>query len=229
MSVDIIREQLRRRAVLLEIGGFRPPDNPTGSWFGRVNFGLPDEAWPMMNDSPMRALCQINLTEMPFRPPRLQDIEFIAIFIGPEELPLDAPNGENWCLRAYKELTQLTPLAQVDTGSPIKPFPMRAHLVEEDYPCWEDVPLEVPEEVEGRYYDLFENVWGFKLGGWPSLVQSEIFWASGNKHSIDPEYVFQIDTIEKANWMWGDNGVGYFGRGTKEGHTDEWALAWQCY
>lgn len=29
--------------------------------------------------------------------------------------------------------------------------------------------------------------------------------------------------------MWGDNGVGYFGRGTVEGRTDEWAFEWQCY
>jgi hypothetical protein len=29
--------------------------------------------------------------------------------------------------------------------------------------------------------------------------------------------------------MWGDNGVGYFGRGTAPGKQDEWTLAWQCY
>lgn len=229
MDIDSTREQLRRRAVLLKIGGFRPPNDPASSWFGRVNFGLPGEVWPMMNNDPMHALCQINLAEIPFRSPHLRDIDFISIFIGPEELPIDAPNGENWCLRTYKDLTRLIPLAQVDKGSPIKPFPMRPHLIEEDYPCWEDVPIEVSGEIEERYYDLFENVRGFKLGGWPSLIQSEIFWASWNKHPIDPEYVFQIDTTEKANWMWGDSGVGYFGRGTKEGHTDEWALTWQCY
>jgi len=38
-----------------------------------------------------------------------------------------------------------------------------------------------------------------------------------------------IDTTEKGNCMWGDNGVGYFGRGTVAGRQDEWAVEWQCY
>ncbi|MHC4974852.1 MAG: DUF1963 domain-containing protein, partial [Planctomycetota bacterium] len=77
--------------------------------------------------------------------------------------------------------------------------------------------------------DLFENTPGFKLGGWPTLIQSEIFWAPWNRHPAAPEYVFQIDSTAKGNWSWGDGGVGYFGRGTAPGKTDEWALAWQCY
>jgi uncharacterized protein YwqG len=105
---------------------------------------------------------------------------------------------------------------------------MRPKVVEEDYPEWEDVPCAVPPEADDKYYDLFPNVPGFKLGGWPTLVQSEIYWAPGQKHPISPEYVFQIDTTEKGNWMWGDSGVGYFGRGTVAGRRDEWAIEWQC-
>ena len=142
---------------------------------------------------------------------------------------MDAPNGEGWCLRAYPSLAALVPLAQPDTGSVIKSFPMRAQVIERDYPCWEDVPIQLPSQIEDNYYDLFQNAGGFKLGGWPSLVQSEIFWAPWNKHPAAPEYVFQIDTTEKGNWMWGDNGVGYFGRGTAPGRENEWALEWQCY
>jgi hypothetical protein len=58
------------------------------------------------------------------------------------------------------------------------------------------------------------------LGGWPTLIQSEISW--GKKHPAAPEYVFQINTTQKGNWMWGDNG-------TAKGRRDEWALDWQCY
>ena len=89
------------------------------------------------------------------------------------------------------------------------------------------IPL--PPEVEEDYVDLFENVQGFKLGGWPTLIQSEIYWAPWNKHPASPEYVFQIDSTEKGNWAWGDNGLGYFGRGTAPGHEDVWTLSWQCY
>jgi hypothetical protein len=31
---------------MMEIGGFRPPENPSASWFGRVNLALPEEQWP---------------------------------------------------------------------------------------------------------------------------------------------------------------------------------------
>lgn len=179
----------------------------------------------------MHALCQINLTEMPFRPPRLDDLEFIAVFIGPKELPTDGAdaNGTNWCLRAYRRVDDLIPLQAANTGSWIKPFPMRAKVIDEDYPCLDDVPRPVPPEAEDNYYDYFSNAGGFKLGGWPTLIQSEIFWGPWQKHPIAPEYVFQIDTTQKANWIWGDNGVGYFGRGTVDGRRDEWAIAWQCY
>jgi hypothetical protein len=190
---------------------------------------LKAEEWPTTNGDPMHALCQINLTEMPFRPPRLDDVEFVTVFIGPNELPNDDANGSNWCLRAYSSLSLLVPLSSRQTGTHIKPFPMRPRILEEDYPIWDDVNFELDEDVEDSYYDNLSNAHGLKLGGWPTLIQSEIFWAPRNKHPAAPEYVFQIDTTEKGNWMWGDNGVGYFGRGTTPGRENEWACAWQCY
>jgi uncharacterized protein YwqG len=230
MTVNEFREKIKRRAIVMDIGGFRPPDNPMASWFGKVNVCLRGEGWPMQDGKPMHALAQINVDDLPFRPLRLSDIGLITIFIGSsDDLPIDEPNGQNWCLRAYQNTDGLVLLDVMNSGSSIKPFPMRPRVVEEDYPCWEDIPYECPEEIEDDYYDLFENIPGFKLGGWPDLIQSEIFWAPLNKHPIIPEYVFQIDTTEKGNWMWGDNGVGYFGRGTAKGHENEWALAWQCY
>ncbi|MEX0713475.1 MAG: DUF1963 domain-containing protein [Pirellulales bacterium] len=229
MDADEIRTKLAKPAIVMELGGFRPPDSPSASWFGRVNLSLPGELWPKTNGKPMHALCQLNLTELPFRAHRLDDVELIAVFIGPDDLPVDAPNGDQWCLRAYQKIGQLRPLAPIDTGSTIKSLPMRPAVVQADFPCWEDVPFPLPEELEESYYDLLGNIEGFKLGGWPSLIQSEIYWAPWNKHPIAPEYVFQIDTTDKGNWAWGDNGTGYFGRGTAAGHHDEWTLAWQCY
>ncbi len=227
--IEEFKREVKRKAVVLDIGGFRPPEDPFYSWFGKVSFCKSDEDWPMQDGKPMHALAQINLTDFPFKPKGLEKIEFITVFIGPRELPVDTPNGNNWEIRTYENLSDLIPLNQLDTGSWIKPFPMKSRVVEEDYPCWEDVPVECPEEIEDDYYDLFDNVNGFKFGGWPTLVQAEIFWAPWNKHEACPEYVFQIDTTEKGNWMWVDNGVGYFGKGTAEGKEGEWTLSWQCY
>jgi len=229
---DLIKEfgnRIVRKAIILDIGGFKPPENPMSSWFGKVAFCSNGEEWPLFDGEQMHALAQINLADLPYKPKGLEDLEFIAIFIGPNELPVDEPNGTKWLIRTYSNLSQLIPLEAAETNSGIKPFPMKAREVQEDFPCWEDVPIDCPEEIDDDYYDLFENVRGFKLGGWPTLIQSEIFWAPWNKHEAEPRYVFQIDTTEKGNWMWGDNGVGYFGRGTTKGKENEWALEWQCY
>jgi uncharacterized protein YwqG len=229
MNENEFRERIKRRAIEMEIGGFRPPEDPLTSWFGQVLLCAPGEVWPMQSGKPMHALAQIVLRDFPFRPKGVEDIALITVFVGPDELPDNTPNGLHWCLRAYKSTDHLVPLPRIDTGSDMIEFPMRPNLIGEDYPCWEDVSEECPEEIEDDYYDLFENNPGFKFGGWPSLIQSGIFWGSGDKHLIAPRYVFQIDSTEKGNWMWGDNGVGYFGRGTAAGHENDWALAWQCY
>jgi uncharacterized protein YwqG len=227
--IEDFKNSIKRRAIVLDIGGFRPPEDPLASWFGKVSFCVEGESWPIHDDEPMLAVAQINLTEFPFKPDGLEDIDFICVFIDAKELPTDTPNGSGWEIRTYSKIADLVPLRQQETKSWLKPFPMKPRIIEEDYPCWEDVPIDCPDEIDDDYYDLFDNVSGFKFGGWPSLIQSEIYWAPWNKHEACPSYIFQIDTTEKGNWMWGDNGVGYFGKGTAKGKENEWALAWQCY
>jgi uncharacterized protein YwqG len=228
MELEQIKKQLRRKAVLLEIGGFKPVDDDKASWFGCVNFYSAGEDWPAFEGKPLHPLCQINLVEFPYRMKELEDIDFITVFIS-DDIPNDTPNGQGWCLRTYRSIDKLVPINKVATNSQIKSFQMRPKIIEEDYPCWEDIPIEIPEEIEENYYDIFSNVSGFKFGGWPTLIQSEIFWAPFNKHPIKPEFVFQIDSNEKANWFWGDNGAGYFARGTTPGKENEWAFSCQCY
>lgn len=234
VSLRKLRDKFARRAVVLDLAGRRSRSDVAASWFGRVNLALPGEGWPESQDGPMHALCQINLTELPFRPPPFKGLELVTVFIGPEELPIDAPNGVNWALRAYPRLSKLVPLEQVETDSAIKRQPLRPRIVEQDYPCYDDAVEKLPEELfEDFDYDefeeLFPNAEGLKLGGWPTLIQSEIEWGPRKVRSAKPEFTFQIPTTEKGHWMWGDNGTGYFGRGTAAGKKDVWALAWQCY
>lgn len=173
-----------RRAIVFEIGGFRPPEDPKASWFGKVLVGGYGELWPGWKDKPMKALAQINLQELPFRPPRLDDLAFLTLFIAEDE-SWGKKNGEGWVLRAYKDLGALIPLKAPESKPPPKPFPMRARVLEGER----------------------EAAQGFKLGGRPFLVQGELDWPDG------AEYVFQVDSSEKGQWSWGDGGVGYFGRG----------------
>jgi len=213
----------------MDVGGFRPPEDPAVSWFGKVNLCLAGEQWPDSDGQPMHALCQINLTELPFRPPHLDDVAMIAIFIGPSKLPVDQPNGDNWCLRAYKDLFLLRPLDQPAGRPAIKAFPLKPRLVEADFPCLDDVSeMDVDIGDEDEYKERCPNAEGFKLGGWPTLIQSSICWSNRGSHPGDPQYVFQIDSCEKAHWQWGHGGVGYFGRNMEASATDQWTLTWQC-
>ena len=104
---------------------------------------------------------------------------------------------------------------------------MRPIPIEGDMPKHDDAP-DLPPDLEDKdYYDIAHCHDGFKIGGWPSLIQSEVFWAPWNRHPANPTYVFQIDSNEKAGWSWGHNGVGYIGRGTAPGYQDDWFLSWQ--
>jgi len=226
--VEDFRRKISRKATVLELGGFRPPLDPLSSWFGDVTVCVPGESWPHVESKPMHALAQVNLLEFHSKPSGLKDIDLLTLFIGPDKLPIDTLNGDGWEIRAYRDLSELVPIDKVVSGSGIKKLPMRSRVLENDYPCWEDVAGEVPEELEESYYDLFANTDGFKFGGWPSLIQSEINWPRSNNHIANPQYVFQIDSTEKGNWAWGDAGVGYFGRSTTAGQADEWVLDWQC-
>jgi uncharacterized protein YwqG len=228
MELEQIKTQLKRRSSQIIVGEFKPLEQPEASWFGRVRLAQANESWPIHEGKPMIPLCQLNLTEAPYVPPNLEDIALLTIFISAQALPLDTPNGDGWQLRTYSSLENLIEIVEPDHGSQIRPFPIRWELIEEDYPSWEDVTIALPEEIEDNYYDLFEVKDGSKLGGWPSLIQGEIYWAPFNQHPANPEYAFQIDSEAKAGWLWGDSGVGYFGRGTGQA-KDTWTLAWQCY
>lgn len=224
-----LRARLVRRASRAVVGGFRPPDDPFSSWLGRVRVALPGETWPEHSGRPMMPLAQFNLTELPHRTDSLGGVALITVFIQQDGLPLDTPNGDGWLLRAYPTLEGLAVTEEPAARAPIKSFPVRWELVKEDYPTWDDASgMGLPPDVEEDYHDRFQTQQGTKIGGWPDTIQSEIYWAPFNRHPANPEYVFQIDSEEKARWAWGDGGVGYFGRGTGEAR-DQWTLAWQCY
>ncbi|THB65898.1 MAG: DUF1963 domain-containing protein [Desulfovibrio sp.] len=238
MDRQVLAERLGRKAIVLEVGGFRPEaslaENPLASWFGQVSAGRPDEKWPTHKSRAMWPLLQLNLTELPFRPSGLEDVAFLTVFIGPNTLPVDTPNGDRWCLRTYATLEELETFRPPHTTSTTLPFPMRPKVIDADFPCPDDLDeeslsgIDLEPDWEEEFIDTFENHPGVKLGGWPTLIQNEIVWPDENLPA-EPRYVLQIDTVDKAHWMWGDAGVGYFGRGTAAGHDQEWFMTWQCY
>ncbi|QNR25165.1 DUF1963 domain-containing protein [Croceimicrobium hydrocarbonivorans] len=227
MTREEFETKIKKPAILFQVGGFRPTDSKTASWIGKVMVGEAGESWPESNGKPMIPICQLNLKELPSRPDNLKDIEFISLFIDSEELPNDQANGDLWLIRSYANIEDLVEIDSPEHEFPIKAFPLKVTEVENDFPCWEDCPTEIPEEYKDEYYQHFPNQEGFKIGGWPTLIQSEISWGPFNEHPAEPEYVFQIDSSEKAHLGWGDSGVAYIGRGTKPGYKDVWTFSWQ--
>ena len=230
--MEEIKKQLAREAICLNVGGFRPGTALTDSWIGKVMLAATGERWPIFEGNPMIPLCQINLKELPYRPDILADIEFITVFLDHERLPLDKPNGDGWCLRAYKDINELVALTQPIHNSLIRPMPMRGVYIVDDFPQWEDddFPLRdlFLDESNGLdFHAICENAIGNKLGGWPTLLQGGLFSANFNQDPAIPRYAFQIDSISMNNFSWGYGGIGYFGRGTAAGTEDNWYLEWQ--
>ncbi|GAB3499220.1 hypothetical protein GCM10027341_22050 [Spirosoma knui] len=219
-------EQVARPAIQMKVGGFRPTDQPWSSWVGKVLLAKEDN-WPHWQGVAMFPLCQLYLEEFPVKPTLLSDITLLTVFVAAQSIPdAEDANGTSWCLRAYTADDDLIPLTPVRTTSPIKPFQMLPEVINQDFPHYDDCPIPIPDKFSDDYSDLFPSAGGIKLGGWPTLIQGEIDWRTSSEGN-DIEFAFQVDSLEKAHWQWGDNGVAYFGR--SRANPNLWAFSWQCY
>lgn len=212
-----------RQASIAEIGGFRPSEMWPTSYFGGQFAAGPGDEWPLNDGEPMVPLLQIRTDELPHRPSALAGIALLNVFVGPRRLPIDLPseNGSGWLLRSYPNLADLTRLA-LPGESPLRPFPVRWHPSETEGPQWEEAwslhdltEFNKLDDAIDLFYDRYTAHTRTKVGGWPSYIQGSP-GADG--------FVFQIDSEEKPNWMWGDNGIGYFY--LRDG---KWFLFWDCY
>jgi len=185
----------------------------------------------------MAPVCQINLAELPYRPEALDDLDFICLYMaldekGGYELPNSTPNGVGWELRAYAHGQPTADVADQRVVGHIRPAALAFALLRDDFPDWDDAVtfLEragIDGDQEWYAAHVGRAAEGIKVGGWPYLIQSEIFWAPWNRHPANPSFVVQIDSIQEIGLSWGDQGVLYVGRGD-QAHRDQWALEWQC-
>jgi hypothetical protein len=114
VEYQILRAVISEQAALLflYLGGVRPPENPLHSWFGRVSLCAAEESWPMESGEQMHAFALVNLREFPFTPKGLEEIEFICIFIGPKELPINIHAADINDQTAHR-LDKLQPFGQL--------------------------------------------------------------------------------------------------------------------
>ena len=225
-------DQHLRKASVAQIGGFRPTEEPITSWFGGGFVALPDEDWPSNENGLMIPLLQVRADELPHKPAALNDIALLNVFMDCKEHPMThetgGENGNGWLIRTYESLDGLVP---IERGEPtfVKPFQIKWLLKEKDEPTGEQVMeiLDLEDEIdpyelddEQAYYAAYEarypEMGRTKFGGWPDFIQGSL---------DDEQFVFQIGSEEKPNWMWGDNGNGYFFRDDDGG----WRIEWDCY
>lgn len=217
-------DTLLRPASVAQVGGFRPPDNHITSRFGGGFVGLPGEEWPQYKGREMLPLLQVRTDELSLVPVELKDLSLFTVFVDCQLPSSPALNGQGWLIRAYDSLEYLVPLQPLSTGNPLRPFPIRWTLEERDAPAWEDI-WNVVETVDSEEAEVvlellqmrYRTLHRTKIGGWPSYIQGEI--------RDEGKFLFQIDSEPKANWMWGDNGTGYFYLDAFQ----QWRLHWQCY
>ena len=222
--LDDLRQNLKL-ASIAQIGGFRPPDDPCSSWFGR-GVCRPDEGLPEYDGKPMLPLLQINVSELPFVPPQLHDVSLLVLFFQHDDYPFDKPHGEGWLIREYISLEGLQPLPVSDLPPLAKPFPIKWSLIEDDAPSWEDCWSVIEgidfvnddHEANNAFYEDFHRFHQTKVGGYPYCIQHEAL-------KRNTEFVFQVGSEEKAQWMWIDHGIGCFYKDS----AGKWSWACQFY
>jgi hypothetical protein len=162
------------------------------------------------------------LTEAPWRPEILADIELLALFI-PDDGDLTT------ALRTYASLDALVSLVAPPHGSTIRECQVRYGNVAPDFPRHDLLSDEFPPNLRDLYdglYDEMNFVHASKLGGWPSCIQSEPLWYLREKDD-DFSFAFQIDSESEAGLMWGDSGTVYFARSQRD--LRKWTFDVQFY
>lgn len=218
-TLEKLRKHLRV-ASIATAGGFKPPEDPLTSWFCR-GVSLPSESLPIWQGEPMFPLIQIRVSELPFVPEQIKSIALLVLFHNLRSHPFDLPHGEGWLIREYKNLDNLQPLPSLSI--PYKPFPIGWSRVKNDAPGWEDAwdvidlsAVNSDESASDSFFEDFMRYSSTKVGGYPKEIQHGV--------GLD-DFVFQVGSEEKVNWMWADNGIGYFFRSP----SGEWRWSCQFY
>ena len=233
MNIAEIKNRLAKRATELSAGGFKPTYSDKESWIGRVAFYKEEESIPLDADgTPMLPLLQLSLEGLPYIPDGLENTKMITVFIS-ENLPTDgnpdngAPssNGNGWVLREYSKDDNLINKRLENLDNYIRSFPLKTTFVPEDYPVWDGggIPSDIADEILSLekageitdYYDIVENNYGHKLGGYPTFYQSGIDFGE------DFEFLLQIASDGKANLNIVDAGTIFLAKNRK---TGEWRL-----
>lgn len=203
---------------------------PSESCFGGVFVGTKDTSWPHCHSRPMKGVLQIRTKDLPYCPPQLEKIALIQLFCVCEYSDKGLPvrpdfNEDDWfVVRTFESLRGLRPIDRL-SPSQIKPCRIEWIKVANEIPSYPDDIDLIDDDKKEKFRELedwekleseaYSEHWQTKVGGWPVSCQSGL-----NRKG----YAIQIGSEEKANFMWGDDGVAvlYY-------HRKKWSLEWDCF
>ena len=236
--IKAIKDKIERPATEFITGGFRPENTLEESWIGRVFAYAEHEEIPLdKNGDSMMPLIQIYLPNQPFVPELIKDKKLITVFISQDFPEMFEKMGDNWVIREYDDLENITIKDLKSSVSYLNPFPLRSQLYANDAPLWdgggiEDIDYNLASEIiklerEGlfdSYFDIINHNYSTKLGGYPSFCQPGIGFKDGFGEGF--EFVFQVSSDGKANLNVIDSGSLMFAKNKENG---EWSLYYDFY
>lgn len=230
-KIESIKNRAVKQAIRFNTGGIRPSNSMSESWIGKIYLYKQEEEIPKDKDGKlMIPLLQLCLSELPFVPDPIKSTKVITVFIS-EDLPMDlVENGNKWVLREYETNDEYLVKELVNDNSYLKPYPLKPEILYEDYPVWdggglsseledEIIDLEKSGIIES-YYDITENQYGHKVGGYPSFCQPGINFGEGY------EFVLQIASDNKAMLNIVDGGTIFL---AKNSLTNKWKFYCDFY
>lgn len=235
MTIKEVKEKISKDTTIFKVGGFRPENTIQESWIGKVSVYKADEVIPTdKNGELMFPLAQVYIPNLPFIHSKLSNTKILTIFISSEYPECFEKMGENWVIREYDNLDEITIKDLSNPKSFIKQFPLKAEK-KQDCPIWDGGGLSSEMEDEiiqlenngiiESYYDIAEfHQYEHKIGGFPSYCQPGIGIDEGFGDGF--EFVFQITSDEKINLNVIDSGSLMF---AKNDQTNEWSLYYDFY
>ena len=212
MTIEEIKNALRRKAVIFETGGFRPTNELGESWIGAVKWKKVEDTLPKDKDgNEMLPLASIFTENLVVLPKEIENVKLINVYISENVYDHLMDLDGYFMVQVYDSLEGLEPCDWLNDQ--IRAFPLKAQEIVDDFPEWdggmdpkmEDEIIKHEDEEDIDYYeDIHTEVYSMhKVGGYPAYIQS------GNWDKRY-EFIFQISSDEKARFNIVDSGSFYF-------------------
>ena len=212
MTIEEIKNALRRKAVIFETGGFRPTNELGESWIGAVKWKKVEDTLPKDKDgNEMLPLATIFTENLVVLPKEIENVKLINVYISENVYDHLMDLDGYFMVQVYDSLEGLEPCDWLN--GQIKAFPLKAKEIVDDFPEWdggmdpkmEDEIIKHEDEEDIDYYeDIHTEVYSMhKVGGYPAYIQP------GNWDKRY-EFIFQISSDEKARFNIVDSGSFYF-------------------